>query len=67
MHFTWEISFGQVLVSIPIFSVLYILIKMHAMLLRFRIEHEDLMADWCARQTPPRKLMDLPTRIKSWW
>lgn len=67
MHFTWEVSFGQVIVSIPILWIAGQLWKMLNMLMRFRIEHEDLMVDWAARQNPPKILSDLPTRQKKWW
>lgn len=67
MHFTWDISFGQVIVSIPILWLIGIISRMYAMMLRFRIEHEELMVDWCNRQTPPKNLMDLPTRKTRWW
>lgn len=67
MHFTWEISFGQVVVSIPIFWVMFMLGRIYSMMLRFRMEHEELMLDWCMRQTPPKNLMDLPTRKTKWW
>lgn len=67
MHFTWDISFGQVIVTIPIFWLIGIISRIYVILLRFRIEHEDLMVDWCARQTPPRRLSDLPTRQSRWW
>lgn len=67
MHFTWDITFGQVVVSVPILWIVGMLMKMHGMLLRFRIEHEDLMADWAKRQNPPRLLSELPTRQSKWW
>lgn len=66
MHFTWEISFGQVIVSVPILWVLFMLMRLYNMMLSFRIEHEDLMIDWASRQSPPRRLSELPTR-KKWW
>lgn len=66
VKFSWDISFGQVIVTVPIIWVMIMLMRMYNMLLNFRIEHEDLMADWAARQTPPRRLSDLGTR-KKWW
>jgi hypothetical protein len=67
VHFTWEISAGQVIVSIPLLWIISQLAKMTSMLLKFRIEHETLMLDWAARQTPPVRLTDLPTRATKWW
>lgn len=67
MHFSWELSFGQIVVSVPIVWILIMLMRLYSMMLRFRIEHEDLMLDWCAKQNPPRNLMDLPTRRTRWW
>jgi len=66
MHFTWDVSAGQVIVSIPIFWVLILFLRFQAALVRFRIEHDDLMVDWCNRQVPPRRLSDLPTRQSKW-
>lgn len=65
MHFTWEISFGQIVVSIPILWVVYVLFKVQQMMLRFRMEHEILMTDWAERND--KKLHDLPTRQSKWW
>lgn len=67
MHFTWDISFGQVIVSVPILWVIILLMRVYQLLLRFRIEHEILMVDWASRQTPPIKLHELPTRQTKWW
>jgi hypothetical protein len=67
VHFTWDISLGQVAISIPILWGVIMLLKIHQMMLRFRIEHEMLMRDWGGRQTPPVKLEDLPTRQTKWW
>ncbi len=66
MHFTWEISLGQVIVTVPIVWVMLMLMKIYTMMLNFRIEHETLMVDWASRQDPPVRLHDLPTR-KKWW
>ncbi len=66
-HFTWDISFGQIVVSVPIFWVIFQLVKISNMLFRFRIEHEILMQDWASRQSPPARLIDLPTRQTKWW
>lgn len=66
MHFSWEITFGQVIISVPILWVMVMLMKIYGMLLNFRIEHEDLVLDWAKRQTPPRIVSELPTRRK-WW
>lgn len=67
MHFTWDVSAGQLVVTLPVFWVVIQLVKITNMLMRFRIEHEDLMVDWCARQDPPKKLSELPTRRTRWW
>lgn len=64
-HFTWDVSFGQVIVSIPIFWVIYMLVKLYSMMLMFRMEHETLMMDWSKRNNID--LHTLPTRQKKWW
>lgn len=43
VKFSWDISFGQVIVTVPIIWVMIMLMRMYNMLLNFRIEHEDLM------------------------
>lgn len=67
MHFAWDFTFGQVIVSIPILTILYMLIRIHSMLLNFRIEHEWLMMEWAGKQSPPVKVHELPTRQSKWW
>lgn len=67
VHFTWDISAGQIIVSLPLFWIIAQLWKVIQMLMRFRIEHEELMIDWAARQTPPRVLAEMPTRQSKWW
>lgn len=67
MHFSGDISLGQIVVGAPITAVLYVLLKMHGMLLMFRMEHEILMTDWAGKQVPPIKLHELHTRQKRWW
>lgn len=67
MSFDWHVSFGQLIVSVPIFWVIVMLMKMHHLLLRFRIEHEILMNFWAESQNPKVKLHELPTRMKTWW
>lgn len=67
MHFTWEISAGQVAISVPLAYVVYTVFKISQNLLRYRIEHEILMTDWACRQVPPVKLHELPTRMNKWW
>lgn len=67
MHWTWDISFGQMAISIPIIWVIVMLMRVYQMMLNFRIEHEFLVQDWCLRQTPPVKLIDMPTRRNRWW
>ena len=67
MHFEWQLSLGQVVISVPIIWVVVMLMRIYTMLLRFRVEHELLMSDWALRQVPPVKLMDLPTRQGKWW
>jgi hypothetical protein len=67
VHFTWDISAGQVIVSVPLLWIIRELARITSMLMRFRIEHEELMIDWAARQVPPRVLSDLPTRQSKWW
>lgn len=64
MHFSWDISLGQVIVTVPIMWVMVMLMKMYSLLLNFRIEHEDLMSDYAERKG--FKLSDLPTR-RRWW
>lgn len=64
-HFTWDISLGQIIISFPIFGMILMLIKLHSMLLLFRMEHEILMADWAKRHDV--ELHTIPTRQKKWW
>lgn len=66
MHFSWDISFGQVIVGIPLVVVAGYILRMHGMLMLFFVEHEELMKDWASRQSPPQKLSDLPTRQRRW-
>lgn len=63
--FSWSISLGQLIVGIPIFSILVLLRKMDNKMTQFRIEHEFLMSDWARRQTPPVELDDLPWRKRN--
>lgn len=63
----WTVSFGQIVITVPLLWVTIMLFRIYAMLLNFRMEHEMLMQDWAARQTPPVKLYNLPTRNKKWW
>lgn len=67
MHVTGEISAGQVIISVPLVFVLMMLMKLHSMMLMFRMEHEILMQEWAGRQTPPIQLHNLHTRQKKWW
>ena len=67
VHWSWDVSFGQVIVSVPIFWLIYVTWKMSQMMMRFRIEHEYLMQDWANRQVPPVRLQDMPTRQTKWW
>lgn len=67
IHWSSEISLGQVILTVPLGVILLILWKMLRMLLMFRMEHEMLMEDWAARQTPPKKLTELYTRKTFWW
>ena len=66
-HFTWDISLGQVVVSIPLFWIIWTLVRISSSLLKFRMEHEILMVDWAARQVPPVRLHEMPTRQTTWW
>lgn len=65
MHFTWEITLGQVVISVPIFWLLVMIARIYGMMLNFRMEHEVLMIEWAERND--KKLHDLPTRMKKWW
>lgn len=67
MRWTWDISFGQAVISVPVIWLIIQTMRVYHMLLNFRIEHEFMVQDWCARQNPPVKLMDLPTRQRRWW
>lgn len=67
MHFTWDISFGQVLLTLPLGAITLALFRIFRILLLFRMEHELLMEDWAGRQQPPQRLSDLHTRKKFWW
>jgi hypothetical protein len=67
VHWTWEISFGQAILTLPMALIAYWLFKTFKVLLLFRMEHEILMQDWALRQTPPVKLTDLYTRKRMWW
>lgn len=65
MHFTWDVSLGQVIVSVPIFAIIAMLIRLYSMMLMFRMEHEILMVDWAKRNGV--ELHTIPTRQKKWW
>jgi hypothetical protein len=67
MHFVWELSFGQIIIGIPIVTLAVAVIKMYGLLLTFRIEHEVLMTDWAKRQEPLIDLDKLPWRQKRWF
>lgn len=67
MHFTWDVTIGQVVVDAPILWIVVTLWRIQRMLFNFRIEHETLMQDWADRQVPKRKLRELPTRQTKWW
>jgi hypothetical protein len=67
MHFEWQLTLGQIVVTVPILWIVWVLAKIDRMMFRFIIEHEILMKDWANRQTPPIKVEDLPTRTKSRW
>lgn len=67
MHVIWEITIGQIVISIPILWLILYIIKIYHMLLNFRVEHEILMQDWAARQNPVVHLHNIPTRQKKWW
>jgi hypothetical protein len=67
MHFTWEITFGQVVISVPITLLVFAVARIYGLLWTFRVEHELLMGDWAKRQTPAAELKDLPWRQKRWF
>lgn len=67
MHFTWDISLGQIMLGAPLATLAIYMLKIHKTLLLFRIEHEELMRDWAARQNPPIRLSEMPTRQKAWF
>lgn len=67
MHLAWEISAGQIVISMPLLALALYAFRSYNMLLMFRIEHELLMRDWADKQTPPKKLHELPWRQKRWW
>lgn len=67
MHFTWDISLGQIMLGAPLATLAFYMLRIHKVLLLFRLEHEVLMRDWASRQTPPIKLSELPTRQKAWF
>jgi len=67
MKFVWEITFGQIVMGVPLGVIIIVLMKMFRILLLFRMEHEMLMQDWALRQNPPVKLVDLHTRKRMWW
>jgi hypothetical protein len=64
VHYTWDVTFGQLIISVPLFWVVVLIMRIYQLLLRFRIEHEILMVDWAERND--KKLHELPTRTK-WW
>lgn len=66
MTFDWHVSFGQLIISVPIFWVVVMMARVYHLMLRFRIEHETLMIWWSESQNPKVNLHDLPTR-KQWW
>lgn len=64
MHFTWDVTFGQIVVGVPVLVILGILVRLDRLIQNFRIEHEYLMNDWASRQNPKINVKDLPTRTK---
>ena len=67
MHFTWDISFGQILLGLPLLGILGALLKIFGILFKFRVEHETLMGWWARSQSPPVNLNEIPTRQGKWW
>jgi len=65
VHFTWDISLGQLILTVPLGAIFIMLRAMFTMMTRFRMEHEILMRDWSERTGKP--LEDLPTRKNVWW
>jgi hypothetical protein len=59
-HFEWSWNLGDIVVSVPIVVLIGVLWRFQATLIFFRIEHEDLMVDYCDRKGI--KLADLSTR-----
>lgn len=62
MNFTWDISIGQVVMSVPLGLILVMLLSLNRKITLFRIEHEYLMADWAERKG--LKVIELPTRTR---
>jgi hypothetical protein len=67
VHFSWDISFGQIVLTVPLGWLVLQSFRVYQMLLNFRIEHEMLMRDWADRQQPRVRLETLPTRQTKWW
>lgn len=65
IHFTWDISIGQILTGVPLFGIGVALLKIYNMMLMFRMEHEILMQDWSKRTGI--ELHTIPTRQKKFW
>jgi len=65
MHFTWDISLGQLILTVPLGAIFIMLRAMFGMMTRFRMEHEILMRDWAERKG--KSLEDLSTRKEAWW
>ena len=65
MHFTWDITLGNVILGVPLMGLLIVGMRVHSMLLHFRIEHEYLMQDWAERNG--KALDAMPTRKKGIW
>jgi hypothetical protein len=63
MTLSWEISLGQIVLSVPLGFILLSLWTLNRKITLFRIEHEYLMADWAERKGI--RLKELPTRTRS--
>jgi hypothetical protein len=66
IHFTWDVSAGQIVLFAPLGGILWWLWKISSTLRTFMVEHEMLMASEAEKRGV--KVEDFPTRSarKNW-
>ena len=67
MRFTWDMSLGQAIITIPLIGILILILKLYGLIIRFRLEHEILMNWWADSQIPKIQLAEIFTRKKGWF